>query len=251
MSHAGLESSSPISKPQLYIAKTKFLPSLPRLRCNRDLPCESCIKRNKTSLCRYAPNASRVVNPGTSKQRDLKDRLNALESLVSSFLSGDANIQTRGRSSSHADASHYDTAAYHSPTPVHEPTPPDTSPSTDEKEENSLTPEMPHLQETEDGQVNYIDPSHWLSILEDIKEVREHLDASNQPRQQSDPGSGSNGPLADASFLFGSVPNTHFREILSSLPPQPVCDKLVSWYFYAHTFVSGEMHPYYDTAINA
>jgi hypothetical protein len=206
---------------------TKLLPSLPRLKCNRALPCESCIKRNKTSLCRYAPNAARVANPGTSKQRDLKDRLNALESLVSSFISGDA------------------------PTPAHEPTPPDTFPGTDEKEENLLTPETPHLRETEDGQLNYIDPSHWLSILEDIKEVREHLNASNQPRQQSDPSGGPSGQPADAGFLFGSVPNTHFREILSSLPPQPVCDKLVSWYFNAHTFVSGEMHPIsYNTSIS-
>jgi hypothetical protein len=117
---------------------------------------------------------------------------------------------------------------------------PNSAPGSHDQAEDALTPETPHLQETGDGQVNYIDPSHWQSILEDIKEVREHLTKSNQPLAQSDPGGGTDRVLADASYLFGSVPSVSFREILSSLPPQPICDKLVSWYFDLQIFVSGK-----------
>ena len=49
---------------------------------------------------------------------------------------------------------------------------------------DALTPESPHRQETTDGQVNYIDRGHWLSILDDIKEVREHLAVAPLPSLQ-------------------------------------------------------------------
>ncbi|KAI3324327.1 hypothetical protein HD806DRAFT_494753 [Xylariaceae sp. AK1471] len=212
-----------------------------KLKCNRSLPCESCIRRNKVSLCHYSANATRS-DPGPSKQRELKDRLNTLESLVSSFLSGDTVIQPASHSTRRVDAEHGGTI---SPAAKqgNEPIQLDSVSSSHGKAEDALTPETPHLQETGDGQVNYIDPSHWQSILEDIKEVREHLTTSTQPLRQSDLGGDSDRVLADASYLFGTVPSAPFREILSSLPPQPICDKLVSWYFGMQIYVSGIVHP--------
>jgi hypothetical protein len=65
-----------------------------RLKCNRTLPCDSSIKRDKVSWCQYAANVSRS-KPGTAKARDLKDRLDTLETVVYSFLSRDGTVHSQ------------------------------------------------------------------------------------------------------------------------------------------------------------
>ena len=104
-----------------------------------------------------------------------------------------------------------------------------------------LTPATPHLQESDDGQVNYIDPSHWQSILEDIREVREHLSptqtvSSEHKTQRPNELQGS-----DASFLFGAEQDATLDEVLSFLPEQPICDMLLSWYFSTSFMTLGEI----------
>lgn len=72
----------------------------------------------------------------------------------------------------------------------------------------TLSAEAPFLQD-EDGQLNYIDPGHWQSILEDIKEVREHLTGSLPNRIGP---SLNDGAQADASFLFGEESRASLAE---------------------------------------
>ncbi|KAI1644696.1 uncharacterized protein F4817DRAFT_346059 [Daldinia loculata] len=212
-----------------------------KLKCNRGSPCDSCIRRDKASLCNYAANASRS-EPSNNKPRDLKDRLNTLENLVSSLLSGDAVVQpglttrrelaTKDVEDITSPAIHYNKSANH-----------DSSFTSQSAGEDALTPETPHLQETADGQVNYIDPNHWLSILDDIKEVREHLLASNQPLSQNEKGFAADPVVLDASFLLNSDQISSLDDILSSLPSQPICDMLLSWYFGSRFMVLGIIHP--------
>ncbi|KAI8961306.1 hypothetical protein F5Y11DRAFT_348585 [Daldinia sp. FL1419] len=212
-----------------------------KLKCNRGLPCDSCVRRDKASHCNYAANASRG-EPSSARPRDLKDRLNTLENLVSSLLSGDAVVQpglttrgslaTKGAESIAAPAMRNNRPAKH-----------DSSATSPGAGEYALTPETPHLQETPDGQVNYIDPNHWLSILDDIKEVREHLSASNQSTTQNERGYPDEPVALDASFLLDSDRISSLDEILSSLPSQPICDMLLSWYFSSRFMVLGVIHP--------
>ncbi|KAK7215815.1 hypothetical protein V2G26_003818 [Clonostachys chloroleuca] len=143
-----------------------------KLKCNRELPCDSCVKRNKSSLCHYASNANRTRPAPSGPQRELKERLHTLEAMVSSFLSGDAVIQTdRGRVNDSTRRAPSASGALQNVTPSES----NSSPGRAGGEANALTPETPHMHETGDGQVHYIDRNHWLSILEDIKEVREHF----------------------------------------------------------------------------
>ncbi|OTB10589.1 hypothetical protein K445DRAFT_386538 [Daldinia sp. EC12] len=203
-----------------------------KLKCNRGLPCDSCMRRDKASLCNYAANASRS-EPSNSQPRALKDRLNALESLVSSLLTGDAVVRpgtiSRGEPTTRSVESVASPARYYN------------TPSS--VREDALTPESLHLQETADGQVNYIDPNHWQSILDDIKEVREHLSASDEPVPRHEKGAVADRVVLDASFLLNSDRIPNLDEILSSLPPQPICDMLLSWYFSSRFMVLGVIHP--------
>jgi hypothetical protein len=115
-----------------------------------------------------------------------------------------------------------------------------TSASKEPDKSQGLTAEAPRLRETEDGQVNYIDRSHWQAILEDIKEVREHLTlptVQSSPDYQTD--FSENYLNLDPGLIFGSTSATQLAEILVSLPPQPICDMLLSTYFNSRFMVLG------------
>jgi hypothetical protein len=80
------------------------------------------------------------------------------------------------------------------------------------------------------GQTNYVDSSHWLSILHDIKEVREELSLSNT-QVQEDESFDDFGPQPEVDLMFGPLQPLTIPEILRSLPPRPVCDSLLSQFF--------------------
>jgi hypothetical protein len=209
-----------------------------RLKCDRSSPCSACVRRDISSLCKYAVNASRS-KPGRSKPRDVKDRLNTLENLVSSLLSGNAVIQsgllTENELNTEDDENISSSVEQYNGPMKH-----GSALSNSSGGEDALTQETPHLQETGDGRVNYIDPGHWLSILDDIKEVREHLSVTDQPSSQSKTGFDVDRAVPDAGFLFSPDQNSSLDEILSSLPPQPICDMLLSWYFNSRFMVLGK-----------
>ncbi|KAI1330936.1 hypothetical protein F5Y16DRAFT_408389 [Xylariaceae sp. FL0255] len=210
-----------------------------KLKCNRGLPCETCIKRQKTSQCHYAANANRNAS-AVSKQREMRERLNTLENLVSSFVSGENIIQsTSSRRSAVAAATTEpsDTAHQQTQQGTRSLSELMLTPESDSIVGGPLTPERPHLQQNGEGQVNYIDSNHWQSILNDIQEIREHISSPIQqfPLYEYTP--------ADASFLFGTQPTLSYSDILCSLPPQAVCDRLVSWYLGLPFLVSGIVHP--------
>jgi hypothetical protein len=208
-----------------------------RLKCNRGLPCDACTRRGRSSLCSYANNAARN-RPASSKTHDLKDRLSSLENLVSSFLSGDAVVQPG--LSADGEFSTEDSWIIPSPTDSYNRSAVQSSSiSSPNGGDDMLTPETPHIQETGTGQVNYIDPSHWLSILDDIKEVREYL-STNLPMSQNRTAVDLGLGVPDASFLFSSDHNPGLEEILRSLPSQPICDTLLSWYFDSRFMVLGK-----------
>ena len=104
-----------------------------------------------------------------------------------------------------------------------------------------LTPETPHLLESRGGQVNFADASHWKSILEDIKEVRDHISTLDSPQAHPLPGQQNTiGPAPDSSLIFNMYPQAGLPEVLEGLPPQSTCDMLVSLYFQFQYPIAGE-----------
>ncbi|KAK7978076.1 hypothetical protein PG996_004122 [Apiospora saccharicola] len=216
-----------------------------RLKCNRNLPCDTCTKRGKATTCAYAPNASRARSE-PNKPRDMKDRLNTLEKLVSSFLAGEAPALASPSATGGSNSTDNETI----PTLVNTPRSERYSESiaadiglSRPNGDATLSPETLNLQATGDGQVNYIDPSHWLSILDDIKEVREHLSVPNQPMAHSAMALDSNHMVPDATFLSMPTQTLSLSGALSALPTRPTCDRLISWYFNSRFMVLGIVHP--------
>ncbi|KAF2008117.1 hypothetical protein P154DRAFT_479598 [Amniculicola lignicola CBS 123094] len=164
-----------------------------KLKCNRGSPCDTCIKRDKQSSCQYAENANRDKPKNTTG-----DRLQNLENAVLQFIQKEAT-QTQDQPSTYTPAT----------------------------SSNSGTLRLTG------GQPQYVDSTHWLSILNDIKEVREQL--STQEENDTEPQ-----PEVDLVFPTTSC---SISEILLSLPPRPVCDGLVSQYFNAKFMMLPIIHP--------
>jgi hypothetical protein len=83
-----------------------------------------------------------------------------------------------------------------------------------------------------EGQINYLDSSHWLSILHDIKEIREELALSNAQAQE-DQSLGDSPVQPEVDLIFGPLQPPTISEMLRSLPPRHVCDSLLSQFFNA------------------
>jgi hypothetical protein len=109
------------------------------------------------------------------------------------------------------------------------------------QEDQVLPPELPHRHESGDGQVIYVDPSHWMAILDGIKEVREHLSTFDRPLLQDGVESRDHSPELEVSYFFGASPVVDIEEILTSLLPRQTCDSLVSQYFNSKFMALGKL----------
>lgn len=88
-----------------------------------------------------------------------------------------------------------------------------------------------------DNMANYLDSSHWSSLLEDIQEIREQLSPSSAPEHSLTLNSSTTSaewtPQAQdgADIIFGQHEILDHNQILEALPSREVCDSLVSQYF--------------------
>lgn len=129
-----------------------------KLRCNRQQPCDQCLKRSKASSCTYlAPPEKK------RKARNTKDRIAHLEGLVVQLMSqnstgsssspGSQNDNERTRdSSSHSPAVSSDTSSKNGYT--------DHSYSSASITTGQL--------KVSNGETQYHGSAHWEAILEDV-----------------------------------------------------------------------------------
>ncbi|KAL1970425.1 hypothetical protein VTN77DRAFT_5586 [Rasamsonia byssochlamydoides] len=185
-----------------------------KLKCNRGLPCDTCIKRKKQSSCEYASNANRN-KPNTGRQSNLADRLQNLEKLVFQFLQNGVTLQQPDD--------------YRKTNGNENPSVQMTSVERAMETRGSL-----HVQ---GDKTNYVDSSHWLSILDDIKDIREQLSLSNTHAVENEVEN------EQVDLVFSPMPIPSIREILHSLPPRPVCDSLLSQYFNSRYMILPILHP--------
>lgn len=216
-------------------SKFRIMLTVTRQMCSRGQPCEGCSKRGQAASCRYAPNAIR--NKPRTPKVNIQERLDNLENLLSSMVSttSPAKIGSglHGQSASSSSTSKV-SASYQK----YELSVMSTSNS---QEDNVLPPELPHRHESGDGQVSYVHPSHWMAIMDEIKEVREHLSAFDRPLLQEEAERKNNSPEDRVGFLFSSFPTVDIEEVLSSLPPRQTCDGLVSQYFNSRFMALGKV----------
>ncbi|KAH6967013.1 fungal-specific transcription factor domain-containing protein [Fusarium venenatum] len=206
-----------------------------KLKCDRSLPCDSCIRRNKQSICHYASNADRNerrVDKGSSSS--VAERLKHLEGLltiVAQQRDPMASLSITEDISAGGDGK----ASIVTPASI------ESRGAAEAKDGDSVVPP---------GLAGHVDSSHWSSILENIKAIREELPNESPPDKEqallnNSPGDGSEAPLGRMSpdLDFGSSKGVSHDSILAALPPRQVCDILISMFFRWHYTMMPILHP--------
>lgn len=181
-----------------------------RLRCDRNEPCQTCIRLGKASACSFpcSPTSYSSGN-GSGHLTDpsrFQDRINHLEGLVRLL------------------------AARQQPSPLVSTTdstaPFNTSTTTDEA--STLAGDFGHMR-LKNNLPSYVESDHWTAILEEINDLKDlvkdeavHAYASAEEESLTLPG-------ADLFFLT-AYPNTK-KELTAAFPSRPIADSMIAQYF--------------------
>lgn len=190
------------------------------------------------SNCLYASNAVRSKTRAL-KERALSDRLKRLEDTIQSFVGGQDASQTNPLPQSEVAHTVNWGGSLPSARGVSVATTglaASNGPRTGGQ--HLLKKAIPGNSHAHHGKTSHVDSSHWVSILEDIKEVRESLSAVD-PFSISEPTNDGGSGQPDVSLAHGPETRLNIKDILISLPTRPICDMLVSRYFNASYMVLG------------
>ncbi|PVH73003.1 hypothetical protein DL98DRAFT_595443 [Cadophora sp. DSE1049] len=204
--------SSPSPKPEVKPSRRRDKPQLScstcrqkKLKCDRVKPCSNCIKRGLPDSCDFAKQTSRP------RPSNVQDRVQQLEEIVRSLLNSQSSL---GGSNSTAGASPFtDGTTTGTPDGSFTASAPSPNNQTESQKQEASQGKFTNTSE----QVKFVGSDHWESILEDITDLKMDLEnTSTTERTEYRP-----------RILFG-LNRVSRSEILSSIPPRPVCDMLIS-----------------------
>ncbi|KAI1015994.1 hypothetical protein LB504_009245 [Fusarium proliferatum] len=202
-----------------------------KLKCNRSLPCDSCIKRNKQTLCYYASNADRH-DKRVEKAETVADRLKNLESLI-------ATVAQRTQESNPPSSIYINEDTVQKEHGI-------AGINNNQLSDHSRSEAVANSSgdSVSSGLMGQVDSSHWSSILENIRAIRDELPAASpQASTLSSVTLNNDASTNEADFDMGSPSGLSIEHILSSLPPRQVCDTLVSVFFLSHYTMMPILHP--------
>ncbi|KAH7412751.1 hypothetical protein BKA64DRAFT_337135 [Cadophora sp. MPI-SDFR-AT-0126] len=202
-----------------------------KLKCDRNLPCENCVKRNQATTCAYVhasarekPSQVSKANSGGTASRDVQNQIRHLEEMVITLM----NKTSKNRAVT--------------ATPRNDLVTPETSPDhgvpTSEESEDgeqvtlsgtsfSDTAESFGRISMEDDQANYVGSDHWAAILDNIACLKDQLGASGAPSKEK---ISLDVPIRP-DLLVGSVRPATRAEILAAIPPRSVADAITNSFF--------------------
>ncbi|GME36962.1 hypothetical protein GTA08_BOTSDO09946 [Neofusicoccum parvum] len=200
-----------------------------KLKCNRQHPaCDQCVKRSREAQCNYVPPPPK---DRTRKAKDMRGRIRHLESLVVDLMNGK---DPRALSLNPADPQ---SSSRRLPTPD-QPSPEHHAASDGPKTHSSSGdddlsfPSAFGALKISDEETMYMGGSHWMAVLNDIKEVKSFLEFEEEEEQESEkPDSEVDTELPHRyTLIVGSPKPLSKRELLQNLPPKAEVDKLVNVY---------------------
>ncbi|KAF7735217.1 Fungal Zn(2)-Cys(6) binuclear cluster domain-containing protein [Penicillium ucsense] len=179
-----------------------------KLKCNRQQPCDNCIKHHRAYDCLYSGPHTLTRN----QSHGLRDQLRAIQSRVEALYAINASqVHPSGSALINGNVA----ASL------------DTKPVQPERAA-TLTGNIT----VDQNGTQYADSTHWQSILNEIAEVKEYLQATEDAATSTDE------PLDDSlifpnsgpQLLLGhAFPDTK-SDLIAALPPRQFADRLVSLY---------------------
>ncbi|KAF3389018.1 hypothetical protein F1880_003481 [Penicillium rolfsii] len=203
-----------------------------RLRCDRQIPCDTCTRRKLQASCHYASNAKRG-NPKASRQISFDDRLQRIEELVSASLINTGAIRQSEGCVAESN--------WTGPSSLELRTPPESEQLSCDDANSIPAKESPHLQQ-QNGQAVYMEPSHWMSIMQEIQNIRADLSSQDSLATDDLDVKHNDEILTDINLDVSLSRALSVTDAISSLPPQSTCDILLSNYFNSRYMVPGIVH---------
>ena len=191
-----------------------------KLRCDRNQPCGTCVKRGDAASCNYPRvlTSAKAENSNTTTRDGVaEDRLLHLESLVKQLMENQAPAQS---SNLHAQP---ETPPHLASDPTHDD------------------------QSDEDESTKYVGSTHWSAILDDIHELKAVLGNATEVHQAAGrPVNAASVALpGHREVIFGSPDKYSLEHVLSQyLPPRLDVDRLLSTFFQGETFIVPFIHAY-------
>ena len=229
-----------------------------RVRCDRQLPCKTCLDRGIGSTCSYQ---SRV--PRNKSQISVGDRIQQLESLVRSLVHQQQQSPQQQHSpqaqTTYSDGPAIDLANSFQGTPGASPQGIPTKTPLASVDEDHIVPGIRHASlshkrdyalspaPSEHGSMrlhshgtNYVGSFHWAAVLDSISELRDHYEEEEEARLLA-----ANDHVLHESpgprLLYEPVQTTK-ADLLAAIPARPAVDRMVARYFNAQGVVPEILH---------
>ncbi|RWA03320.1 hypothetical protein EKO27_g11785 [Xylaria grammica] len=211
-----------------------------KVKCDRQQPCERCIKSGEANFCEYAPRAARKprgseprtqpevrAKPEPVSRPVLQVRLQKLEEMVNGLVTSGAfaeqSLNTPSSSDQRTEAEVRSDLS----------SPPSLS-----------APSVSMHVGSRSSEGNYVGNTHWASILENIHDIQGILDAElDGPPTPSPPPSSHNWSADCRDLIFSGGEMITHEQAVARLPPQHQTDRLILLYF-RHRFTTA---PYIHT----
>ncbi|KAJ5190101.1 hypothetical protein N7472_009115 [Penicillium cf. griseofulvum] len=214
-----------------------------KLRCDRQHPCATCTQRGLGLSCAYSPSPQ-ALGDGTAQPvrpvATVQDRIKQLEELVVDLMqkTSATNIPPLASSKPSPNAN-TPLAANHASPRVS----PSATPATDGAHRvNSPDSDHGSMRLTKSG-ASYVHGTHWAAVLDGIAELKDHFDRDDEARVHplgtaQPPQVNMSGPQ----LIHGFTKVTTRDEILASIPPRHIVDRLVSRYFNSFEMSPAVLH---------
>ncbi|KAH8660808.1 fungal-specific transcription factor domain-containing protein [Tricladium varicosporioides] len=192
-----------------------------KLRCDRQSPCSSCVRRGKHAECTYSTSEQErkdaIDYRPYARNQQARQRVARLENLVTEMR------EMEHRSRQPSDDRSLSSELLNNPVPPLAPL-----------DDNTIG-SMGNLSLTDNHEV-YVGSSHWVTILEDIRLLKDELsDEYSDGTTSQESASLSAGlmgrPPPTRVSLLTSITCLPKEQILAMIPPRKVTDRHVSHFF--------------------
>lgn len=223
-----------------------------KVRCDRQNPCATCSRRGIARFCVYSTDAQENILPRSAGT--IHERIHQLESLVISLMRQDTttpscvttnsitisdppNGSAQTQVTSRTDHPGFGGSGSQSPavTAFSNATPNTSFISATDVDANTNISSVPLeggcMKFNSLGTANYVGSSHWAAVLDSIAELKEHFEQEEEIRNMAIDFNPPNSAHSSWPQLLYSFHQVTKAEILSSIPPRRVVDRLVSRYF--------------------
>ncbi|KAH8803624.1 hypothetical protein F5884DRAFT_682931 [Xylogone sp. PMI_703] len=190
-----------------------------KLKCDRRRPCDNCVKKGQPSSCQYiSPEPRSLGQYQSGGLVDIRGRLRRLEELVVALRRENLNNRREkvDATETHEAASSRDNreAAQRK--------------LSDEPETQKDHADSPGTMVVDRLGTRYVDAAHWQAILNEVGDSNIFLTPSLKQLLII---IATNREVHGLRLLLGASSSVTKLDLLESLPPRPVVDRLVSQFF--------------------